>query len=630
MPSCRRRRSPQSVLDRHVPRRARHAVPRLLALAAVLVALASSGTARVQYAPAVQVEPTTAAAGEEVTLRGVGFAPGETVTVRTEHVDGTAVPDVWTATADGTGAFETSWSMPGSSGRQFRVEAGGAVSGPSQPVAVTRGPVVVTDRREYVAGDGVWISGRDFAPGEVVTVQVTHADGTAEPGMGHSPQDLVVGPDGGFQLGWMVGAADLAGPQFVVGAAGAVSGTARPAPFARVAALRTDKGDYQPGETALITGIGFAPSELVTLQVVHASGQNDGNGHEPFLAAADAAGNVAASWYVDPDDSLGSKFVLTGLGRSSGVAARATFWDAGTVSLTGAPYSQDFNSLATSGTANTTLPLGWDVSEAGGGSRDNEAYAAGTGSDNTGDTYSFGAAVSTERALGGLRSGTLVPTVGAQFTNDTGTAITSLTIAFAAEQWRLGQNTAGRLADRFDFELSTTATSLTSGTWTSYDALDVVSPTLAGTVGLLDGNATANRIVVATVLSGLNIEPGTTFWIRWTDADLVPGADDGLAIDDFALTTNPGPVGDVSVTVDTLDGDAAEAGADTGAVRISRTGATTAALTVAYSTRRQRQRRRLHAGPHRDGRDSGRRGRRSICSSLRWTTPRSRVRKRSR
>jgi hypothetical protein len=39
---------------------------------------------------------------------------------------------------------------------------------------------------------------------------------------------------------------------------------------------------------------------------------------------------------------------------------------------------------------------------------------------NTGDTYSFGAASNTERAFGGLQSGSLNPTIGAAFTNNTG------------------------------------------------------------------------------------------------------------------------------------------------------------------------------------------------------------------
>lgn len=217
---------------------------------------------------------------------------------------------------------------------------------------------------------------------------------------------------------------------------------------------------------------------------------------------------------------------------SAGVSpARA----AGTVTLTAldTAYSEDFNTLASTGTANTAVPNGWDFSESG--TNANTTYRAGTGSDNTGDTYSFGASGSSERAFGGLRSGTLVPLVGAQFTNQTGATITSLEISYTGEQWRLGQNTSGRAADRLDFQVSTNATSLTSGAWTDVDALDFASPVVAGTVGALNGNDAANRTALSGTISGLSLAPGATFWIRWVDSDLIPGADDGLSVDDFSL-----------------------------------------------------------------------------------------------
>ena len=175
---------------------------------------------------------------------------------------------------------------------------------------------------------------------------------------------------------------------------------------------------------------------------------------------------------------------------------------AGTVSLTalGSAYTQDFNTLASTGTANTAVPTGWEFSESG--TNANTTYRAGTGSDNTGDTYSFGAASNTERAFGGLRSGSLVPLIGAQFTNNTGGTITSLAIAYTGEQWRLGQNTTGRAADRLDFQLSSNATSITTGTWTDYDSLDFSSPVVTGTVGALDGNAAANRAATSFTITG--------------------------------------------------------------------------------------------------------------------------------
>ena len=204
---------------------------------------------------------------------------------------------------------------------------------------------------------------------------------------------------------------------------------------------------------------------------------------------------------------------------------------AGSISLTtlGSPYTQDFDSLANSGTS-SAVPTGWEFAESG--TNANTTYTAGTGSSNTGDTYSFGPGGSSERAFGGLLSGSLVSTIGAQFTNDTGTDITALSISYIGEQWRLGAT--GR-TDRLDFQYSIDASSLTNGTWIDIDELDFNGPISTGTVGALDGNAAANRANLNHTITGLNIPEGATFWIRWLDFN-ASGADDGLAIDDFSLT----------------------------------------------------------------------------------------------
>lgn len=218
-------------------------------------------------------------------------------------------------------------------------------------------------------------------------------------------------------------------------------------------------------------------------------------------------------------------------------AAAAPTRAAGTISLTtpNVAYTQDFDTLANSGTS-STVPTGWDFAESG--TNANTLYTANNGASNTGDTYSYGASGSSERAFGGLQSSSLNPTIGASFTNNTGVTITSLRIAFTGEQWRLGAT--GR-ADRLDFQLSTDATSLTSGTWSDYNNLDFASPTTSGATGALDGNASANRTAISYTIGGLNIANGATFWIRWIDLN-VSGSDDGLAIDDFALTPNPAGV----------------------------------------------------------------------------------------
>lgn len=223
------------------------------------------------------------------------------------------------------------------------------------------------------------------------------------------------------------------------------------------------------------------------------------------------------------------------------------------ISLTtlGSPYAQDFAGLASSGTTNTALPTGWAFLETG--TAANTTYAADIGSANAGNTYSYGLSSDPDRAFGALLSGSLTTNIGAQFTNDTGSTVNDLAIAFTGEQWRIG-NTAAARDDRLEFEYSLDATSLSTGTWTAVTSLNFANPIkTAASAGALNGNLAANRTAVSATITGLSIANGAGFWIRWKDFN-ASGADDGLAIDDFSLTptgTVPPPnltINDVSVT----------------------------------------------------------------------------------
>ena len=213
--------------------------------------------------------------------------------------------------------------------------------------------------------------------------------------------------------------------------------------------------------------------------------------------------------------------------------AQVSLSAAQTVSLTaiGTAYTQNFDTLASIGTS-SVVPAGWAFVETG--TAANTTYTAGTGSSATGDTYSFGALGSSERAFGALRSGALSPLRGAGFTNNTGVAIQALQITYAGEQWRLGFSPRPA-PDRLDFQYSTTATSISTGTYTDVNDLDFSSPITSGAVGALNGNLAANRTIISFTITGLNIANGSTFFIRWVDFD-IPQADDGMAVDDFSLT----------------------------------------------------------------------------------------------
>jgi uncharacterized protein len=222
------------------------------------------------------------------------------------------------------------------------------------------------------------------------------------------------------------------------------------------------------------------------------------------------------------------------LGVGAFLVGRLMAQGAGTVSLTalGVAATQNFDTLgAASSVGHTTLPAGWRFAETG--TNANTTYFAMNGTLNAGDTYSLGASNVAERAFGGLQSGSLVPTIGAAFVNDTGATIASLEISYVGEEWRLG--TVGGRTDRLDFQFSTTATSLSTGTWTDVDSLDFTTPSTTGAVGARDGNSAPYRTPLSATISNLSIAPGATFFIRWSDFN-ASGADDALGVDDFSIT----------------------------------------------------------------------------------------------
>jgi hypothetical protein len=201
------------------------------------------------------------------------------------------------------------------------------------------------------------------------------------------------------------------------------------------------------------------------------------------------------------------------------------------IALTAGGYTENFNTLAASGTA-TTLPAWWAFIETG--TNANNTYTANNGSNNAGDTYSYGSSTSAERAFGTLQSGSLVSRFGATFNNAAGSAITSISITYWGEQWRLGAT--GR-TDSLLFSYATGGSFQYAANWIAVPALHFASPVTSGTVGALDGNLPANSVLKTATITGLNIAVNDTFSIRWTDFN-ASGADDGLAVDSFSISIN--------------------------------------------------------------------------------------------
>ena len=226
-------------------------------------------------------------------------------------------------------------------------------------------PPVTTDKTGYLVGEAVNISGTGFTAGENVTIQVRHADNSAESGGSHDPFGVTALSDGTFSATWNLTRNDSAGNDFVVSAVGGSSGYGGTSKFKRIATVRTDKFDYEQGETVAIQGNGFAANETVTIHIVLLNGRPDGNGYSPFTTTSDENGQINASWPVDPT-ALDSILLLTARGSSSGLKAQTIFTDVVVTVIDdkGAddePGQKDLSQLSTdNGNLPTSIGLTWN------------------------------------------------------------------------------------------------------------------------------------------------------------------------------------------------------------------------------------------------------------------------------
>ena len=232
-----------------------------------------------------------------------------------------------------------------------------------------------------------------------------------------------------------------------------------------------------------------------------------------------------------------------------------------TISVTtlGSPITQNFNTLATSGTTNawadnSTLS-GWYAQF--GTTTNPTTYRADAGASNTGAIYSWGTGTSTERAFGSIGSaGTTDVYWAVQLTNNTGSTITSLDVSYVGEQWRQGGCTAPctPLAQTADFQYQvanagviTDANAPTTG-WVDHNPLDFTSPSPGtSTPAAIDGNAAANRTALSSTIT-VSVAPGQDIWLRWVDINHASN-DHGLSIDDFSVTPQGAGGGGVTLSV---------------------------------------------------------------------------------
>ena len=138
-------------------------------------------------------------------------------------------------------------------------------------------------------------------------------------------------------------------------------------------------------------------------------------------------------------------FILLVIVVSMIVRPSSAITNSGNITTLDAPLTENFNTLATGGTANPwsdNSTIGGMYAQFAAVPTNPTTYIADAGTSNTGGIHAYGTGTNTERALGSVGSNTTGDIFfGFKLTNSTGNTITSLDVSYVGEQWRNGGNT---------------------------------------------------------------------------------------------------------------------------------------------------------------------------------------------
>jgi len=225
-----------------------------------------------------------------------------------------------------------------------------------------------------------------------------------------------------------------------------------------------------------------------------------------------------------------ARTLALGLATALGVAPLAA--QAQLVLDSTTPKTETFDGLGTAATA--ALPAGFklsaDASPTYASATATNTTAVATGTFTAGGAYNFGAAGSTDRALGFLNSSgyTSPRSILLQVSNTSGSTVQNLSVQFSYEKYRSGSR-----AFNWTFYTSTDGV-----TWTAQDA-GAQSYTADATSTVY--GYPLSSIAKTVDLTSLNLASGTSLYLRWT-LQGVGGSTNGQAIgiDDLTLTPSTG------------------------------------------------------------------------------------------
>ena len=205
------------------------------------------------------------------------------------------------------------------------------------------------------------------------------------------------------------------------------------------------------------------------------------------------------------------------------------------LTISGSPYTENFDGM---GTGSSQPPLGWNGGTLTGASTTNGvianigSFSASTGNSTTSGNFNYGNSGGSDRSIGSLAASTTTRATQVLFVNNTGFAITNLTISYDGEQWRDGGNTTSINSLGLTFSQNSIG-GLTNFTLAGA-SFNFSAPKNGSAAATLDGNLAANQVTAIGGNLAVSIADGEVFALRWIDSDDA-GNDDALAIDNFSL-----------------------------------------------------------------------------------------------
>jgi hypothetical protein len=201
-------------------------------------------------------------------------------------------------------------------------------------------------------------------------------------------------------------------------------------------------------------------------------------------------------------------------------------------SITSSGASENFDAMG----IGTTLPVNWKLSAPGksgavawsdAGNVTSTIQQASSGTPTTGESYNWGTSGGSDRAVGFMNSGSYLPgnIILAHFTNTTGRILTSITVSFQVERYRINTSPAAVIpmysTDGSNWTVSNDGSINTGVITTAASAYIFANPT---------------SITRTFTVSGLSIANNGNFYLSWLFSNSDPANSQGLGLDNVSLS----------------------------------------------------------------------------------------------